>query len=222
MRLTRRALCAAAICAAALALAGCGRAAPKPAAERLRREDLIAVSRALIAPEPAVARELTAAKAAWPHVANGLPADTSAIPRAAIQAATLSAAQLPLPAQLQEAQAATLTGPASALAGLYRTYQGLSARGWQLIGAAIDEIEHGSPAAARFARENVALYIDSVYDGHFVLGQIGKKLPGAYSTLGGPAAFGAALTQGEVNALAATYSEANDRLDPHPGVRLGS
>ena len=47
------------------------------------------------------------------------------------------------------------------------------------------QIEHGSPASARFARENVALYIESVYDGHFDLAQIGKKLPAAYRTLGG-------------------------------------
>ena len=155
-------------------------------------------------------------------MANGLPADTSAIPRASILAAAQSAAAVTLPAQLQEAQAATLTGPASGMAGLFRAYSGLSARGWQLIGAAIEQIEHGSPTSARFARENVALYIESVYDGHFDLAQIGKKLPAAYRTLGGPAAFGAALTQAEVDALARAYSEGNDRLHPHPGVRLGS
>jgi hypothetical protein len=223
MRAARAALCAASLCAGALALVGCaGRAAPKPAAERLRREDLIAVSRALMTPEHEVVTELAAAKAAWPHVANGLPADTAAIPRMPIQAAAQSAARVPLPALFQEAQAATLTGPASSIAGLFRTYQGLSARGWQMIGAQIDQIEHGSPTAARFARQNVALYIDSVYDGHFVLAQIGKKILAAYKTLGGPAGFGGALTQAEVEALAAFYSEADDRLQPHPGVRLGS
>lgn len=221
VRAQRAALCAGTI-AAAIVLASCGAAAPKPAAERLRREDLIAVSRALTAPEHVVSVEVAATKMAWPHVADGLPVDTAAIPRASIQAAALSAAHVPLPAQFQEAQAAMLTGPASAIAGLFRTYWGLSRRGWQLIGAAIDQIEHGSAIAAHFARVNVALYIDSVYDGHFVLGQIGKKVLAAYKTLGGAAGFGEALTQAEVQALAALYSEANDRLRPHPGVRVGS
>jgi len=211
------------LCALALVPAGCGSSsAPKPAAVRLRREDLIAISHALQEPEQAVSREVAATKAAWPQVANGLPANTAALPRATIDAAAASAAQVKLPAMLQESGAATLTGPAYELAGLFRAYRGLSARGWQMIGAAIDEIEHGSPAAAAFARENVALYIESVYDGHFVLGLIGKKLAPAYRTLGGQAAFGPALTQAEVSALADTYSEANDRLHPHVGVRLGS
>ena len=69
-----------------------------------------------------------------------------------------------------------------------------------------DQIEHGSPAGARFARENVALYIESVYDGHFDLAQIGKQLSDGYRELGGPAAFGRALTQAEVDALARVYS----------------
>ena len=68
----------------------------------------------------------------------------------------------------------------------------------------------------------MALYIESVYDAHFGLAQIGKKLLAGYRKLGGQAAFGAALTQGEVDALADAYSEATDRLHPHVGVRLGS
>ena len=76
--------------------------------------------------------------------------------------------------------------------------------------------------AARFARENAALYIESVYDGHFSLAQIGKKLLDGYRKLGGPAAFGTALTQQEVDALAHAYSEDADRLHPHVTARLGS
>ena len=76
--------------------------------------------------------------------------------------------------------------------------------------------------SARFARENVALYIESVYDGHFALAQIGKQLLDGYRTLGGQAPFGGTLTQAEVDALASAYSEAADRLHPHVGVRLGS
>ena len=88
--------------------------------------------------------------------------------------------------------------------------------------AAIDAIEHGSPTGARFARANAALYIDSIYDGHFSLAQLGKKLLDGYHMLGGQAAFGTALSQREVDALASAYSEATDRLHPHAGVRLGS
>ena len=46
------------------------------------------------------------------------------------------------------------------------------------------------------------LYIESIYDGHFSLAQIGKKLLAGYDKLGGAADFGASLTQAEVDALA--------------------
>jgi hypothetical protein len=166
--------------------------------------------------------EVAATKAAWPSVANGLPADTRAVSRPTIQAATASAANLRLPALFEEREAASVTGPGASLAGLFRSFSGLATRGWQLIGAAIDQIEHGSPASARFARANVALYIESVYDGHFGLAQIGKQLVAGYHKLGGPAAFGTSLSQAEVDTLAHRYSEATDRLHPHVGVRLGS
>jgi hypothetical protein len=83
-------------------------------------------------------------------------------------------------------------------------------------------MQEGSPAGARFARENVALYIESVYDAHFTLAHLGKQLLAGYRKVGGPTAFGATLTQAEIDQLAATYSEATDRLHPHAGVRLGS
>jgi hypothetical protein len=108
------------------------------------------------------------------------------------------------------------------VAGLFRSYSGLATHGWQLIGASIDEIERGSAVARRFARANVNLYIESVYDAHFSLAQTGKALLDGYRKLGGPSAFGSSLTQAEVDELARTYSEANDRLHPHVGVRLGS
>jgi len=202
---------------------GCGNSQTANTAElRLQREDLLAVSHALSGAQASVNREVAATKAAWPSVVNSLPAHTSAAARASIQAAARRAAQLTLPAVFQERNATALTGPASGLAGIYRSFSGLAARGWQLIGAAIQQIEHGSPTAASFARANVPLYIDSVYDGHFSLAQIGKQLTAAYTKLGGPAAFDATLTQEEVDALARAYSEANDRLHPHTGVRLGS
>jgi hypothetical protein len=206
----------------AIASAGCGGGrTSSPAELRLQREDLVLVFHALKATEGSVGREVAATKTAWPLIVNGLPGDT-AIARPAIAAAAASAAKIAMPALLQEAQAVSLTGPGAQLVGLFRSYALLAMRGWVLIGAAIEEIEHGSPAASRFARENVALYIDSVYDGHFTLAQISKKLLVGYHELGGPAVFGGALTQAEVDALASTYSEPTDRLQPHVGVRLGS
>lgn len=206
------------------ALAGCGGTSATPAELRLEREDLVAVSRALREVEGPVAREVAAAKRAWPLVVGGLPAGAQALgsSRAPIADAATSAARIETPAPLSEAQARSLTGPSAHLAGLFRTYTGLATRGWTLIGTAIDQIEHGSPASARFARKNAALYIESVYDGHFDLAQIGKYLHDGYRDLGGPSAFGRTLTQGEVDALAGAYSEATDRLHPHVVARLGS
>jgi hypothetical protein len=68
----------------------------------------------------------------------------------------------------------------------------------------------------------VALYIESIYDAHFGLAQIGKQIPIDYRRVGGAGAFGASLTPAEVGALATSYSEASDRLSPHARVRLGS
>jgi hypothetical protein len=208
----------------AVVLSGCGGTRSTPAELRLQREDLVAVSKALATIEPPVAIEVATAKRAWPLIANGLPTDAGALAgtRAPVAAATTSAARITTPPLLGEARADSLTGAGAGLAGLFRNYIGLTTRGWTMIDAAIVQIEHGSPARARFARENVGLYVESVYDGHFDLAQIGKHLTDGYRQLGGPAAFGNALTQAEVDALAGTYSEASVRLHPHVGVRLGS
>jgi hypothetical protein len=206
---------------AAIAAGGCAtRHKPTPAALKLEREDLIAVCHTLKSAAGPTATEVAATKAAWPLIADGLPTVTGA--RARLLAATAAGARLTVPALFQEAQAATLTGPGAEITGLFRSFSVLASRGWELIGYSIQEIEHGPPTARRFARANVALYIESVYDAHFTLAQIRKKLLDAYKKLGGPTAFGAALTQPEVDALAQTYSEASDRLYPHVGVRLGS
>jgi hypothetical protein len=204
----------------ATAAAGCG-AAPSPTALRLEREDVIALVHALQGAERSVHTEVLAAKAAWPLVVNGLPA-RRALPRTPVAAAATAAAGVAVPAILQEDEAGALTGPAATIGGLFHGFVELSKRGWQLIEGAIAQIEHGSPAAARFARANVALYIESVYDGHFSLAQIGKQLLAGYRKLGGPGAFGASLTSAEVEALALAYSEAGVRLHPHVGVKLGS
>jgi hypothetical protein len=205
------------------ALVGCGGGRPTTPAElKLQREDLIAVVHALRSSEARVGSEVANTKAAWPLVANGLPANLSPSVRAPIVAAGASAAKIVLPVLLQEAQAAALTGPASQIAGIFRTFTLLATRGWALIGGAIEQIGHGSATSARFARANVALYIESVYDSHFNLAQLDKKLRAGYRKLGGPGAFGASLTKSELDGVADFYSEPTSRLHPHVGVRLGS
>ena len=179
------------------------------------------VSRALQSVEGQSEAEVAAAKAAWPLIANGLPRRRSGLYRPRMRAAIESAEHLELPTIFEEREAAAMSGPANDIVGLYREFTGLAGRGWAMLGGAIFQIEHGTPQAARFARENVPLYIDSVYDAHFGLAQIGKKLLPAYKKLGGQAVFGEALTQDEVNAIASFYSEHRNRLEPHVGVRLG-
>jgi hypothetical protein len=207
---------------AAIAAVGCRGETSTPTELRLEREDLVTVAHALQRAQATVSREVVATKAAWPLVAHGLPASSAAIPRALILAAASSAAKVIVPAPLEEEQSSTLTGPAAQLAGFFRSYQRLASHGWQLIDSAIEAIEHGSPAAARFARANVALYIESVYDAHFTLAQLGKLVKSGYHDLGDGKAFGVSLAEDEVDALAGAYSEAADRLHPHVRVRLGS
>jgi hypothetical protein len=222
---TRRAVYRAALLVlglAAIVLGGCGGKTKAQQAMRqgLEREDLAAVAHTLSKTSPQIRAEVAATKAAWPLVVNGLPTDLSAIPRPPIDAATASAARLRTPALFEEHAATAITGPGAGLAAGLRNFIVLATTGWRMIGAAIDQIEHGTPTTKSFARANVNLYIASVYDAHFSLAQIGKQLLAAYKKLGGPAAFGASLTQQEVDALAQTYSEPSDRLHPHTGVKL--
>jgi hypothetical protein len=218
-----RSVAAPLVCGAALLLSACGSSTQiTPAAARLEREDLVIVSHTLSGMRQEIAAEVTATKAAWPFVVNGLATPASSSSLLAIHTAAQRSAQLKLPTLFQEGRASSITGPASTLAVLVRSYTLLASRGWKLIAGAIEQIEHGSPVAARFARANVALYVESVYDAHFSLAQIGKLLAAGYKKLGGAAAFGISLSEAEVDALSATYSEASDRLHPHTGVRLGS
>ncbi len=84
-------------------------------------------------------------------------------------------------------------------------------------GAAAGTGSNGAGAAtARFLRANAPLYIYCVYDGHYHLSLIGKALLSAYLKLGGASAFGASLTQSQVEALARAYSIPATRLQPHP------
>jgi hypothetical protein len=206
-----------------LAAGGCGKATPPSAAElALEREDLVVVSRALQGLEGQSETEVEATRAAWPDFYRGPARRNSGLYTAVAREAIESAQRIELPTLLEERDAASLTGPAFGIASLYREFAGLASRGWAMIGASIYQIEHGTPSAARFARENIALYIDSVYDGHFALGQIGRQLLAAYAKLGGEPVFGVALTQAEANAIAAVYSQQRNRLEPHVGVKLGS
>ncbi|HWG08279.1 MAG TPA: hypothetical protein VN672_04645 [Solirubrobacteraceae bacterium] len=225
MRGLRAAAAGAVACLLAAGSLGCGGGgtASTPAALKLQREDLVATVRALERLHAPIAREVAATKGAWPLIANGLPEQIAPVSRSPqAQAAALAAARLRLPALLGEAQARNLAGPAAQISGLVRSYALLSARGWKLLDATLTQIESAPAANARFARANAPLYIESIYDAHFALAQVGKKLLAGYEKLGGPDGFGAELSKAEVNALARVYSEASDRLHPHVGARLGS
>jgi hypothetical protein len=210
---------------ATLAIGGCGgsgRSASSAHELALARADLIAVCGALAQARGQVGAETAASKRAWRLVAHGLPGALAPAQREQVLGAATAAAAVAAPPPLGEADAMRLTGAAAEIAGLFDSYMLLSARGWRMIVAAIGEIAQGPPAAARFARENAALYIDSVYDGHFTLAQVSRKLLAGYRKLGGEAAFGQALAPQLVGALAGAYSEAVERLHPHATVRFGS
>ncbi len=210
--------------AAAFVSAGCGGSGSgvSSAGVHLQREDLIAVVHELQATQAEAAAELQATKLAWREVAHGLPVAPSAAAAAAITQAQARAAALRLPPLFGEVKARELTDAAAALAGEYRSFAVLSSAGWRQIAYALGRASSGPPAASRFVRANVALYIESVYDAHFTAGQIGRRLPVAYKKLGGPAMFGGALTQAEVDALSSSYAEASYKLEPRATVHLGS
>jgi hypothetical protein len=131
-----------------------------------------------------------------------------------VGAASASAKALPEPPFM--VNSSELTGPAAGVAGLYESYDRLAERGWRLTEASIAAIVSGSPAVASFERGNSSLYLDAIYDGHFDLSLLGKSITSAYHRLGGQQAFGATLTESEIDALAATYSTPGVRLEPHP------
>lgn len=202
---------------------GCGSAhKPTPVGLQLQREDLVLAARTLTSVEPALEREGRASKAAWPLILAGLPPAVGQATRSRIHQSALLAQALPLPVIFGEERARSLTGAAADLAGSYQTFHALASRGWRLVDYSSMQTAQGTRAAASFARSNVALYVESIYDGQFVIAQLGKQLAAAFKRLGGPAAFGATLTQAEVDQLAGVYSERVFRLEPHATVRLGS
>lgn len=215
--------------AAVLVLAGCGHKHPpapsSPTARRLalEGEDLTAVATALRHAAPSTIREVEAAKAVWPQIYAGLPPRPGPGIQAKVEEALRRTQQIEFPPLFKEGKADILTGPGSSLAGLFRGYTILTERGWSLILAAIRQDEYGPSPARKFTRENVNLYIESIYDAHFELAQIGKGLEDGYKKLGGPDEFhGGSLTQLQVQALAQVYSEPNMRLYPHVTAVLGS
>jgi hypothetical protein len=174
----------------------------------------VQVSDGLRAAQGAVRREVDASRGPWPQIAGGLPRVLPGALHSAVRAATARAAALPEPGFMTNAH--RLTGPAAGIAGLYESYERLAERGWRLTEASISAIAGGAPAVASFARENSSLYIYAIYDAHFDLSLVGKSIVSAYERLGGPGAFGVALTRGELSALASAYSIPAVRLSPHP------
>jgi hypothetical protein len=161
-----------------------------------------------------VRREVGASRAVWRAISKGLPSSFPPSLRQLIAEASTRARRLPSPPFMMSAS--RLTGPAAGLGGLYEMFARLSDRGWRLTEASIGSIVTGPPPAARFARTNSPLYIDAIYDAHFNLSLVGKSIAEGYKRLGGPHAFGAKLTQADIDALAETYSIASVRLTPHP------
>ena len=159
-------------------------------------------------------RELAAARPVWPQIADGLPATPSTSLRRAIAGASASAAALPEPRFMLQVDG--LTGPAAGLAGIWESYRRLSRQGWRMTDATA-RASAANSAGATFAKANSSLYVEVIYDAHFNLSLLGKSLLDGYRKLGGAQAFGAKLTPGEVDALAAAYSIGAVRLQPHPG-----
>jgi hypothetical protein len=228
LRRAARILAAAALGALVLAAAGCGaKHHPPPSSPTARRlhldsEDLVAVAQALGRAAPFTQREIAAARGAWPLIYDGLPVHTTVRLRGALELALARTQQIVTPPLFQEEKAATLTGPGSELAGLYRGFTILAERGWKMTLSAAELNEQGPSVARKFARENVGLYIESIYDAHFQLAQIGRLLENDYGKLGGPTEFEGPLTQTQVQGLALIYSELNARLYPHVQALLGS
>jgi hypothetical protein len=211
------ALATAGLLAASGLLVGCGSAASHSPSNRelaLQRAQFARIAGELQAVEGAVQREVSASRRVWPLIAAGLPSTFSPSLRSAVARATASAKAIREPRFM--ANASRLTGPAAGIAGLYESYERLTERGWRLTAAGIAAITAGAPTVANFARKNSALYIDAIYDAHFNLSLLGKSVVNGYERLGGPHAFGAALTSGEVSALTSAYSIPGVQLQPHP------
>jgi hypothetical protein len=207
------------------ALAGCGSKSQVSQRElELERAEFVQVGQELRELQAPVAREVRASRGVWPSIYDGLPSRMSGSLRSGVRAASALAGSLPSPRFMQST--ATLTGPASGVASLYEDFDRLAERGWRLTETAVEAIAEGRPAVARFVRANSPLYIDAIYDGHFYLSAVGKRLLVGYEKLikrgehedgTGARAFAARLTPGEVASLDRFYSKQGVLLEPHPG-----
>jgi hypothetical protein len=179
----------------------------------LQRAHLALVSRQLLQVQDAMQREVSAARAAWPKLASGLPGRPS-IGLATEAAEAAAAAQaIPTPAFVQERH--ELTGPAQRIATLFDDFLLLVQRGWDHTHQTIAALRGKSVPTASFERANAGLYIDSIYDGNFFVSLIGERVLHSYERLGGASSFGASLTPAEVESIVSAYSPGADRLTPH-------
>jgi hypothetical protein len=195
---------------AIVGLAVGGGGSPTPAELAQRRAHLAYVGRGLGSVETQVRRELSTAEAAWPSIAEGLPAKPSRAATVDVAAALSAAEAVPSPqfvALIDE-----LAGPAVGIAKLFMSSQQLVRTGWQHVYAALSAAE-GS-ADASFSRASSALYIESIYQGMFDLSVLGERAQTSYVALGGAKLFGGALTEAQMRSLLRTYSP-SERLEPH-------
>jgi hypothetical protein len=211
---------------AASMLAGCGSGESNISRREyaLERAQFEQVAGELLEVQAAVHREVARSRVVWSRIYNGLPARIGAQLQDRVKTASEVAGDLPAPRFMT--RRATLTGPASGIAGLYEDYDRLAERGWRLTETGIAGIVSGPLSVQRFVRANSPLYIDAIYDGHFDLSLIGKKLLEGYEKIealsrqgkfAGIGGFGSSLARSEVQALAAAYSIPAVRLEPHPG-----
>jgi hypothetical protein len=206
---------------------GQGQAAPRQL--RLERIDLAIVARGLLRAEPSIRREIAAARAAWPGIVHGLPAQAPPATRALLAAALGRTEQIATPSFIS--YAGELTGESAAIAGLLLSYEQLSAKGWSMTLTAAGHLNGAStlpPATLAFLRTNAALYIGCVYDAHYNLSVIGERMRETYAQLGGAAGFGGAARLGGTAGLGVAlpaslmaqvigfYSPGVARLAPKP------
>jgi hypothetical protein len=214
--LSRRAA-AAGVAAAALLLAGCG-AHHNPEELRLERSHLAWAVRELRVASGPIAREVAAAKDAWPLIAGGLHNSTPAEVQSRVSRAAALAREVPTPAIVRYVH--ELTGPAAGIVTLIESFTNLVGPGWQVTAFTVHALRHGPTRVARFMNANAAVYLYAIYDSHFNLGQIGKSVAEGYEKLGGRSAFGRSLTPAQVLAVVRAYSPEADRLSPHPPPQL--
>ncbi len=242
----RLAAAALASSAALAGAAGCGGSHPRPAALRLERRDLVLLAHTLQRLQAPARDEVGAARTVWPALAGGLPRSFSPAMQLSVAAAERSAGLLALPAFVTTEGsltgpaaklagmlkaytiltqrgwpyiAATITAESRARArsgGASGARATRSSGASEAVSASTTSVVGVTPPAAQFLRANAGLYIYCIYDGHYDLSLIGKALRGAYRTLGGAPAFGTALPQSQVEALARSYSIPSSRLAPHP------